>query len=205
MCKGSNIFFLAAERFYTAHPIYFCLICPYNEAINRETSQKSFIFERAANEAMLTELLRKEHIARQVSVSDWESAIRYAGRLLVNTGSVEPRYVEQMVAISKESGPYIVIVPGVALAHARPSDGVNRLCMSLVTLAHPLEFGSADNDPVRVVIALAAMDNNLHLSALRELVQFIGSPDNIDGLCQCTSDEAILELFQTFRASQPAS
>lgn len=147
---------------------------------------------------MLTDLLQNEHIIRNVRVSDWEAAIRCSGELLVKTGSVEPGYVDQMVAISKEAGPYIVIVPGVALAHARPTDGVNRLSLSLATLDKPVEFGNTDNDPVRVVISLAAVDSIGHLGILRDLVQFINIPQNIDALCQCTSNDAVRELIRQF-------
>ena len=147
---------------------------------------------------MLLEVLRKEHISRNVTAKEWATAVRYAGGLLVDTGSVDPGYVDQMVAISKEAGPYIVLVPGVALAHARPTDGVHEICLSLITLARPVEFGNADNDPVRVVAALAALDHAHHLNALRELVQFIGDTRNIDALCRCETDDAVLELFRRF-------
>lgn len=147
---------------------------------------------------MLVDLLQDEHIIRNVHVPNWEAAIRCSGELLVKTECVEPQYVDQMIAISKEAGPYIVIVPGVALAHARPTDGVNHLGLSLATLNEPVAFGNADNDPVRVVISLAALDSSGHLNALRDLVRFVSVPQNIDNLCQCKSNEEVRELIRQF-------
>lgn len=153
---------------------------------------------------MLSDLLKEKHILRNAHVPDWETAIRCSGELLVNSGSVEPSYVDKMVEISKEAGPYIVIVPGVALAHARPTDGVNELALSLVTLAEPVCFGNADNDPVRVVISLAAADSVSHLDVLRNLVQFINHTQNIDALCQCNTNKAVQELIRRFECTECA-
>lgn len=150
---------------------------------------------------MLSQLLTPERISRNICAKDWEEAVRQAGQLLVDTQCVEHRYVDEMVNISREAGPYIVIVPGVALAHARPSDGAKELSMSLITLNTPVNFGNEDNDPVRVVFALAALDNSHHLNALRELVRFINEPRNIDKLCRSENNKEVVELIQAYDTS----
>jgi len=42
---------------------------------------------------------------------------------------------------------------------------VKRMCMSLVRLASPIEFGSEANDPVDLVFAFGAVDKEAHLQA----------------------------------------
>ena len=96
-------------------------------------------------------------LAVSVSAADREQAIRASGELLVSSGRVTAEYVEQMLAAVEEFGPYIVIAPGIALAHARPSEAVLETGLSLAVLAAPVEFGS-HNDPVRLVFGLAALD-----------------------------------------------
>jgi len=46
-----------------------------------------------------------------------------AGAFLVDTDAVFPSYVDAMVRAVEELGPYMVVAPGIALAHARPEDG----------------------------------------------------------------------------------
>ena len=53
-----------------------------------------------------------------------------------------------MINAVEELGPYIVIIPHIAIAHARPSDNVLKNGISLITLKEPVEFGNKDNDPV---------------------------------------------------------
>jgi PTS system ascorbate-specific IIA component len=60
-----------------------------------------------------------------------------------------------MIGVIEEFGAYVVIAPGLALAHARPGADVRREGLAVVTLAEAVPFGHPHNDPVRVVIGLA--------------------------------------------------
>jgi PTS system ascorbate-specific IIA component len=53
---------------------------------------------------------------------------------LENSGSVNQTYVDNMVKLVETMGPYIVIMPGVALAHARPNGDVSSNQIALVTM-----------------------------------------------------------------------
>ncbi|WKD61285.1 Ascorbate-specific phosphotransferase enzyme IIA component [Corynebacterium ciconiae DSM 44920] len=98
---------------------------------------------------------------------DWREAIRAAGRLLEEAGASTADYTEQMVRSVEDNGPYIVLAPGFALAHARPSDSVRHTALAWLRLEQPLRFGHTTNDPVRVVAALAATDSSAHLAAMK--------------------------------------
>ena len=63
----------------------------------------------------------------------WEDAVRQAGALLEKAGAIAPAYTQAMVDMVREMGPYIVIMPGVALAHARPEGNVTRNSIAVVT------------------------------------------------------------------------
>ena len=120
-------------------------------------------------------------LAVSVSAADREQAIRASGELLVSSGRVTSEYVEQMLAAVEEFGPYIVIAPGIALAHARPSEAVLETGLSLAVLAAPVEFGS-HNDPVRLVFGLAALDHESHLGVLAVLAERLGDEEFVNNL-----------------------
>ena len=90
------------------------------------------------------------------TAADWRAAVGLAGAALARTGAAEPSYADEMVRMIDEHGPYVVIAPGLALAHARPGPEVLSDGLSVVTLATPVTFGHPHNDPVRVVLGLAA-------------------------------------------------
>jgi len=115
--------------------------------------------------------------AIDVAAAHWEDAVRAAARLLVDSGAAEPRYAERCVEIVRDQGPYIVVAPGIALAHARPEDGALRVGVAVAVLARPVVFGHPANDPVDVVFAICSHDKNAHLQLLSRLAARL-----VDGL-----------------------
>lgn len=126
--------------------------------------------------SQLSELLSPSTILLGADAADWREAIRRSGELLVSTGATDPAYTEAMIRTVEEHGPYIVIAPGFALAHSRPDESVHRTGMSFVRLAEPIAFGNAANDPVTLVMALAAADSSAHREALAALAGVLADP-----------------------------
>ena len=143
----------------------------------------------------LKNLLRPNLVEINVSVKDWQDAIRAVGKLLVADGAVEPRFVDAMIRVAKEFGPYIVLAPGFAMPHARPEDGCIRSSMALITLTAPVEFGNPQNDPVNVVVALASVDNKSHIGGLSELANVMSEEGIVERLAHSKTVEDILAIM----------
>lgn len=131
-------------------------------------------------EQMIKELISEDSVEVNVTVRDWREAIRKSGLLLEKCGKVEHRYTESMVENVEQSGPYIVIAPGIAMPHARPDKGVNGIGLSLLFLKTPVNFGSPENDPVKIVAAISATDNSSHLDVLAELMELLSDKTFVD-------------------------
>lgn len=144
---------------------------------------------------MLKDYLTKNLIQLKVPAADWEAAVRAGGTLLLQAGKCDPAYIEAMVRTIQELGPYMVLAPGLALAHARPEDGVREVGLSLITLAEPVPFGSSANDPVFVVISFCATDNKSHVDLLQSLAIFLSDDDNQALLKTATSIDQILDAL----------
>lgn len=115
------------------------------------------------------------------AAADWRAAVRLAGDGLARTGAAQASYADEMIRMIDEHGPYVVIAPGLALAHARPGPEVLRDGLSVVTLAEPVEFGHPHNDPVRVVLGLAA-GYATHLSVVAALANVFNDTDAVAAL-----------------------
>lgn len=143
----------------------------------------------------IKDLLRPNLVELNVSVTDWEDAIRAVGRLLVADKAVEPRFVDAMIRVAKEFGPYIVLAPGFAMPHARPEDGCIRSSMALITLAKPVEFGNPQNDPVNVVVALASVDNQGHIEGLSDLAEVMSEDGIVEKIAASGSVGEVLAIM----------
>lgn len=128
--------------------------------------------------------------------ADWREAVRLAGRLLAEAGLAEPGYAEAMVRTTEQYGPYCVVAPGIALPHARPEDGARGTGVAVVVLAEPVTFGHATNDPVWLVIGLAARGQGEHLELLRTLAARLGDPATAERLRRAAAAEEVVAALQ---------
>ncbi|SIM80662.1 Ascorbate-specific phosphotransferase enzyme IIA component [Mycobacteroides abscessus subsp. abscessus] len=153
----------------------------------------------------LSDLISVPAIQLEVDAEDWRSAIQHAGALLADVGVAGPSYTQAMVDVVEENGPYIVITPGFALAHARPDASVTATGLSFVRLAAPVRFGHASNDPVTIVMALAAQDPGAHQQALASLAQVLGDTQKRAALDDAATPEEVLEVFASAPTRAPST
>ena len=130
--------------------------------------------------------------------ADWRTAVRIAADGLVRSGAATAEYAAEMIRMIDEHGPYVVIAPGLALAHARPGPSVLADGLAIVTLAQPVDFGHPHNDPVRVVLALAIVTADEHLAAVAALANVFNDSTAIEDLAAAGS---ALEVQQIMGAS----
>ncbi|KAA3661539.1 MAG: PTS sugar transporter subunit IIA, partial [Chloroflexi bacterium] len=133
-------------------------------------------------------------------VDSWETAVSRSGNLLVNTGKCTPGYIQAMIDAVHKMGPYMVLAPGLALAHARPEDGVLEMGISLITLAPPINFGSEDNDPVSLVFAFGGTDSKSHIGLLTELAELLEDDDRRESLAAAKTVDELFGIIQAFES-----
>ncbi|GAB3217725.1 PTS sugar transporter subunit IIA [Mycolicibacterium hippocampi] len=142
--------------------------------------------------ADLLELLSPQRIELDVAADTWQESITVAGGLLERAGIADAAYTQSMIDNVESNGPYIVVAPGFAFAHARPSAAVHHTGMSWVRLSQPVAFGHKTNDPVSLVVALAATDTGAHNTAMAELAKLLGDADRRAALDTAATPEELL-------------
>lgn len=131
----------------------------------------------------------------RVEARDWKHAVTLAGDALVASGAVTGAYTSRMVGVVEEFGAYIVIAPGLALAHARPGSDVLTEGMSVVTLAEPVAFGHPHNDPVSVVLGLAVRTPEGHVARVADLANAFNDASTIRALAEATTTEQVRNIL----------
>jgi ascorbate PTS system EIIA or EIIAB component len=130
------------------------------------------------------------------SVANRTEAITLVGQLLVESGRATNRFISSMLQAVEDFGPYIVIAPGIALAHGKPGDEVIETGLSLLSLREPVEFKHSQNDPVQLVFGLAAKDHHSHLSVMAGLAEFLADTDKVNSLLTCSDSDQIRSLLR---------
>lgn len=142
--------------------------------------------------------LTEEAIELGATAADWRAAVHLVGEVLARSGATTAEYGDEMVRMIEEHGPYVVIAPGLALAHARPGPSVLADGFAIVTLATPVNFGHPHNDPVKVVVGLAIKTADTHLAAVAQLANVFNDSSAIDELAVATTTAEIQHIMRTY-------
>ena len=146
---------------------------------------------------MLEKYLTVDHIQLHLQAADWREAIKLAGAPLLASREIEKEYITAMQEAVLDFGPYMVLAEGFALAHAKPSDLVHTVCISLITLEPPVNFGNEDFDPVDILIAFGTPDSESHIEMLRELASVLNKPETFTLIRNAKTEQEIISLFST--------
>ena len=139
-------------------------------------------------------IIAKENMRAGVQAADWREAIRQAGGVLEAAGSITAEYTESMIKAVEDMGPYIVIMPGFAIAHAAPAPCVLKEDIALITLAEPVSFGSP-NDPVKLMLCVACVDRESHVRALQAVAEVLCEDGIMDRLAAAASVEELESIL----------
>ena len=126
------------------------------------------------------------------SVDSWEKAIEIAAKPLVETNKIKFGYIENMIKNINELGPYIILIPGVAMPHARPDENVLESSLSLLKINKGVKF-SKDTDEVYLIFCLAAKDSSSHIEIIEQLTELLGDEEKIKKLIEVQSKEELVK------------
>lgn len=131
---------------------------------------------------MLTDYLNADTILFADDVGGWRDAIEKVSEPLLANGAMTRSYVDAMLDSVAAGGTYIDLGYGIALAHARPENGVVRTGLSALWVRPQVLLNDEAQHPISLFICLAAADDSSHLAALSELGQLLSDDGARDAL-----------------------
>ncbi len=147
------------------------------------------------NDKGLECFLTGENIILDIKAGDWRESIRMTSKHLLEKGYINEDYIEEMIANIETYGPYVVIGDGFALPHGDISKNVRKTSLCLARLENPINFGSAEYDPIKFVCVLAVDENKDHLKALFHLINLLKIDEFKTGIELASTSEEIRELI----------
>jgi ascorbate PTS system EIIA or EIIAB component len=147
---------------------------------------------------MLKTLLTSDVIQVVKQAKNWRDAIAISCQPLIDNGAIEARYVEAIYRSHEAIGPYYVVGPGIAMPHARPEEGVNKLSLALTLITEGVTFNAEGNDPVKLLIVLAATDSTGHIEAISQLARLFDNDDDIHALLKAKTQQDILSIIARY-------
>ncbi len=130
---------------------------------------------------LLQKILETDTALLNTDAKNWEDAVHRGCEVLREKGFVTADYYEGILNSTMEYGPYYVFLPHFAMPHARPEDGVLRTGFCLLTLKEGVPFGVPENDPVDILVILAAKSKKeMNEQAIVQVMEFLENHDLIE-------------------------
>lgn len=135
-----------------------------------------------------------KHYQLSQQVDTWQDAIHLAAGPLLENKCITDNYVQSMINNVIENGPYIVIMPQVALPHTRSEEGALKTSISVVKLVEPVMF--PEQKEVKLIIAFAAYDSETHMKLLSSLVDVLMDDEVMEHTLACDNLPSLQEWFK---------
>lgn len=155
----------------------------------------SFVGIRNQEHIGLLDILAEEDIRVLERVESWKAMIQTASRPLLSREIIQNSYVQEMIHLVDEYGPYILLANSVAVAHAKPEHGAFRLGLSLLICHEDVWFDEVSS--VRYLFVLSDAAHDKHLNVLHEILQLSRNSSLLAQLDTCTSAADVRRLLQT--------
>jgi transcriptional antiterminator/mannitol/fructose-specific phosphotransferase system IIA component len=143
----------------------------------------------------LVDLLKLPHVVFLEKADRWQDIVTSASLPLLKSDCIQPRYIDAMIDLIDNHGFYMYMGSGVLLLHAKPTDGVNELCISLLRLNSPFHFEDQRIPDIDLIFVLGATDDNSHLTSLFQLNELIQFPMFMESIRQSVKPADIIHTL----------
>jgi PTS system mannitol-specific IIA component len=146
---------------------------------------------------MTEEILPAANVRIAQRASSRDEAIRAAGAVLVETGAVEPGYVDSMLereqSVSTYMGNFLAIPHGTNEA----KDAIRRSALSVIRYDEPVDW---NGEEARFVVGIAGIENE-HLDILSKIAIIFSDEDEVQRLIDARDAAALHALLSEVNES----
>lgn len=141
--------------------------------------------------SLLHDFVEKKHCIFVDEAADWRDAIRIGCKPLVADGTIDDRYTEKVIKSVEDFGPYIVLIPGVAMPHSQQgAEGVFKTAIGFMKIEKPVYFESDEPDRyANLFFTLASCNPEEHLANMSQLAEMLGDDDLLNDLLENVHNE----------------
>lgn len=144
---------------------------------------------------------RKQYVFAE-EAADWKTAIHMACEPIISDGTVSDAYPDEIVRCVEKYGPYIVLIPGVAMPHSQEGgDMVHKTTISFMKLQKPVVFDPDDEDSYAdLFFTLASCNPEEHLREMSELSEMLQDEELVEELHMIKNVDDLQKLADKYKA-----
>lgn len=141
----------------------------------------------------LKDIMYRDHLIHIDKDIMWDEAIRLASVPLLKTNIITENYINEMIGLVRDYGPYIVIKNRIAIAHAKTEAGANVLGAALLINKKNIQF--EDDLNIHYLFVISSSNPKEHLQILKDISMLASDDIDLNALLDKNVDE-IMEFIK---------
>lgn len=141
----------------------------------------------------LKDIMYRDHLIRIDKDIMWDEAIRLASVPLLKTNIITENYINEMIGLVRDYGPYIVIKNRIAIAHAKTEAGANALGTALLINKKNIQF--EDDLNIHYLFVISSSNPKEHLQILKDISMLASDDIDLNALLDKNVNE-IMEFIK---------
>lgn len=137
----------------------------------------------------LKDIMYRDHLIRIDKDIMWDEAIRLASVPLLKTNIITENYINEMIGLVQDYGPYIVIKNRIAIAHAKTEAGANALGTTLLINKKNIQF--EDDLNIHYLFVISSSNPKEHLQILKDISMLASDDIDLNTLLDKNADEVM--------------
>lgn len=142
----------------------------------------------------LYEFLSESRLTILDEVADYREALRLAGQPLLAEGAVTEGYLQAVIDNHDFEDPYTILGEEVAIPHALPNEGVNKIGISLLIVRNGFLYSRSQS--LKIVFMIAPIDKKQHNQAIIDILTIAESSETIEKMTSTQEKQEILTLLK---------
>ena len=142
----------------------------------------------------ISDFLSIDRIAIIDQVEDYKEAIARAGKPLLLDGSVTENYIQSVIDSHDFDDPYTILGEDVAIPHALPSEGVQKIGISLLIVRKGFYYSK--DQSLKLVFLIAPIDKKQHNQAIIDILTIAESQDIIAKLTNTDDKHEVVKILK---------
>ena len=149
---------------------------------------------------LLQRIVRDELYSFADSFDDWEDAVYASCKRLIEKGYIDDKYAHSIVNNVKEHGPYIVLIPGVAMPHStQNAEGIYKTGIAMMKVRNRVYFEGDDDKYATLLFTLAAENDEEHLENIQQLMELLMDDKVLEVLQNINSELELKQYLETLQ------
>lgn len=149
---------------------------------------------------MISEIIEKGLFDFYDKIDTWQDAIIKSCDKLVEKDIVDDSYAKQVIETVEKYGPYIVLIPGVAMPHCQEcADGVKDTAVAFMKVEKPVVFDENDRDKdAKIFFTIASENNEKHLENIAQLSDILCDKEIVEAFNQAKNVDDLIKISKKY-------